>query len=372
MGYDCPGYCVPGSTGFSRQIIKATWKLKFVQQRSLGNYNWNVQKPGWDNSDDPATNYNGYMTQGFLKRNASSDPANYDGYRPVNSNSLSVHLDTGATASLYSYTPFTSGNQSFVARFEEWFGPTKKSLVSTAGGGVYKVEDGIKRVFPNELTFLSYSYRWSDVLVITYAQISQIPDGPVMTYNVHFRNGHLVTSPSGGMYVVENGLKRPFPNEGTFFSYGYKFSDALVITSAEMGLIPDGPAIGYNTHLRDGHLVTSPSGGMYVVENGLKRPFPNELTFLSYYRWSDALVISNQEINLIPDGAAMPYNIHFRDGHLVTSTGGGMYVVENGLKRPFPNEETFFSYGYKFSDALVITSAEMGLIPDGAAMPPKT
>lgn len=122
MGYDCPQYCVPGSTGFSKQIIKATWKLKFVQQRSLGNYNWNIQKPGWDNSDDPASNYNGYMTQGFFKRNPSSSPANYDGYRPVNSGSLTVHLDTGATASLYSYTPFTSGNQSFVNRFEGWFG----------------------------------------------------------------------------------------------------------------------------------------------------------------------------------------------------------------------------------------------------------
>lgn len=122
LGYDCPYYCVPGSVGFSKQIIKAAWKLKFVQQRSLGNYNWNVQKPGWDNSDDPATPYSGYMTQGVHKRNASSSPAAFDGYRPVNSGGLSVHLDTGATASLYSYTPFTSGNTNFVNLFEAWFG----------------------------------------------------------------------------------------------------------------------------------------------------------------------------------------------------------------------------------------------------------
>ncbi|HEU4984307.1 MAG TPA: hypothetical protein VFT58_01595, partial [Nitrososphaera sp.] len=48
MGYDCPSDCNASSTGFSRQIIRATWKLKCVQQRSLGNYNWNIQKPGWD------------------------------------------------------------------------------------------------------------------------------------------------------------------------------------------------------------------------------------------------------------------------------------------------------------------------------------
>lgn len=129
MGYDCPGYCVPGSTGFSKQIVKAAWKLKFVQQRSLGNYNWNIQKPGWDNSDDPVSNYNGYMTQGFLKRNASSSFANFDGFRPVNNNSVSVHLDTGATASLYSYTPFLSGNQSFVSKFESWFGPVSGNAI---------------------------------------------------------------------------------------------------------------------------------------------------------------------------------------------------------------------------------------------------
>jgi len=128
VGYDCPNYCVPNSTGFSKQIIKAAWKMKFVQQRSLGNYSWNTQKPGWDNSDDPQTSYDGYMTQGILKRNSSSTAISYDGYRPVNNNTMSVHLDSGATASLYSYTPFTSGNTNFVNIFESWFGSAIQSV----------------------------------------------------------------------------------------------------------------------------------------------------------------------------------------------------------------------------------------------------
>lgn len=125
MGYDCPYYCVPSSMGFSQQVIKAAWKLKFVQQRALGNYSWNIQKPGWDNSDDPLTPYSGYMTQGVHKRNTSSDPTYFDGLRPVNSNSITVLLGSGATASLYSYTPFTSGNTNFVNIFEGWFGSTR-------------------------------------------------------------------------------------------------------------------------------------------------------------------------------------------------------------------------------------------------------
>ncbi|QQS18923.1 hypothetical protein IPL68_02575 [Candidatus Saccharibacteria bacterium] len=128
----------------------------------------------------------------------------------------------------------------------------------------------------------------------------------------------------------------------------------------------------YNTHFKDGRHVKNSSGGVYQLENGVKRAFPNELTFLSYsYKWSDVLPISNAELNLIPDGSVMGYNVHFRDGYLVAFPSGGMYVIDNGFKRPFPNEGVFFSYGYKFLDALVISKSELNLIPDGVAMPPK-
>lgn len=129
MGYGCPSYCVTGSVGFSKQIIKAAWRLKFTQQRSLGNYDWNIQKPGWDNSDDPQSSYDGYMTQGYFKRNASSSYVNYDGFRTVSNPTTTVHLGTGATAALYSYTPSISGGQSFVARFEQWFGSVHGNVI---------------------------------------------------------------------------------------------------------------------------------------------------------------------------------------------------------------------------------------------------
>ena len=127
-----------------------------------------------------------------------------------------------------------------------------------------------------------------------------------MAYNTHRRDGFLVTSPGGGIYVIENGLRRPFPNEATFFSYGYKWTDALTITSAELALIPDGAPLAYNTHFRDGKLISSPGKGIYLVENGLKRPFPSEAIFFSYsYKWADVIIISQTEAALIPDGIAM-------------------------------------------------------------------
>ncbi len=367
--------------------------------------------------------------------------------------STTVNIESSATAALYTYTPYQPnqaalnnlygtgdgcsayGNRNFWRIYNDWFGSTLRSLITTIGEGVYQIENNFKRAYPSELIFLSYGNKWQDILSVTNVEFNQTPTTTDMPYNVHYRDGILVRALSGGVYVVDNGTKRPFPNEGTFFSYGYKYTDALVITAVEVNLIPDGAALSYNVNLRNGYLITSALGGVYVVENGTKRPFPNEGTFFSYgYKYTDALVITASEVNIIPAGATMPfnvnyrdgklvtstsggvykiengvklafpneitfisngnkwsdvnkitsselaliptgtpvsYNVHYRDGYLVTSPSGGVYVIDNGTKRPFPNEGTFFSYGYRYTDALVISNIELNLIPTGAAMPPR-
>jgi len=124
------GTCVNSAAkaGFSEQIIHAAWLLKFGEQRSEGNTAWNVQmtnspQPGdvWDNSDDPLSCYGGPMTQGSFKRCSTDTSAVfYDGYTTIDG--ASTHMDTGATASLYWYTPHFNGNQNFDNLFIAWFG----------------------------------------------------------------------------------------------------------------------------------------------------------------------------------------------------------------------------------------------------------
>jgi hypothetical protein len=126
MGYDCPGsatYSYPdigvsntcvadeSNVGFSAQINHGAWQLEFGRYRSESNGNLS-----WDG--DNAITYYGYMTQGSRAR--------YQG-GPVNFYSGSITLDDGttltvadgATASLYSYTPYI---QSFSRIFEQFFG----------------------------------------------------------------------------------------------------------------------------------------------------------------------------------------------------------------------------------------------------------
>jgi hypothetical protein len=136
VGYGCPGRCNADQEGFSNQIIRAAWMLKFSEQRSEGNIDWAIIKnttvdasgnpwvSHWDNSDDPQSCYGGSMTQGTWSRGPSQCGATtyYDGYITIDG--TSIHIDNGATAALYRYTPYFSGNQSFFTIFTNWFGST--------------------------------------------------------------------------------------------------------------------------------------------------------------------------------------------------------------------------------------------------------
>ncbi len=119
--------------GFSQQLVRAAWLLKFGEQRSEGNIGWNVQLNNvpytgnhWDNSDDPQSCYGGPMTQGNRQVCPGGTNTYYDGNRTIDA--TVVHIDNGATAALYWYTPHFHGNQMFNDTFTQWFGSTAASF----------------------------------------------------------------------------------------------------------------------------------------------------------------------------------------------------------------------------------------------------
>ena len=135
MGMGCPdgGECpAPGYEGFSRQVTKGSWLLKFGKERSRGNVNWEADDGV---GGDFNISYGGPMTKGCHKRNIGSPVVCYDGYTTIDNQS--VFITTGATGSFYNYTPHFHGNELFVAIFENWFGST----VADTGKDIYFVGD---------------------------------------------------------------------------------------------------------------------------------------------------------------------------------------------------------------------------------------
>ena len=122
VGFNCPGpvytqtyqgqqiqTCVQNvaNIGFSRQLSKGGWLLKWAKERATGNLNWLV-------ADDGTYTYTGPYTQGNRQNCRSCQSIYRDGYWN------GVYLESAATASLYNYTPFL--NQSFDEIWEGWWG----------------------------------------------------------------------------------------------------------------------------------------------------------------------------------------------------------------------------------------------------------
>lgn len=118
MGMGCPdgGECpAPAYAGFHKQLMKGTWQLKFNKERAVGNV-------GWGGNGD--LSYPGPYTQGNRQDCATCPSIYRDGN--WNIDGQNIYMETGATASLYRYTPHLG--QAFPSIFEGWFGPTTTGL----------------------------------------------------------------------------------------------------------------------------------------------------------------------------------------------------------------------------------------------------
>jgi len=318
MGYACPDHGGCGASNFLYQIDNGVYTLRLNMERAKDNMTWwwhqtttwvcgyehNYYKP----SLFPNQNVNFYDDDGtyyqtqFIANAATSSLYCYTPHAYNNPNGLYGYLQYGTTG------PYYSGSYLFVTSFEKWFGSIHRKLVTSDFQSIYLVENGTKRLIPSAQVFSSYSYKWADILQINDAELQNIPNGKNVEYYARYREYKLVTSDFNRIYLVENGAKRLFPSGEVFSSWPYyKWADVIKISDVEIGLMPDGPAMFYNVHSRDGQIVkTSNSDGVYKIENGTKHPFPDGLTFASYgLKWADIVAITSSELNLIPDGLAM-------------------------------------------------------------------
>jgi len=188
--------CVNSATkaGFTQQVIRAAWLLKFGEQRSEGNVGWAVIKGSWDNSDDPQTCYGGPMTQGTFARCPSGGTTYYDGYTTIDA--TSVHMDNGATAALYWYTPHFHGNQNFFSLFTGWFGSTQ---------------------VPDYSWQLLSQYAFTDATKTTATGLSNLAPGQRVYIGFTVRNMGNITWSNTGANPVNVGTLRPLGHTSAFY-----------------------------------------------------------------------------------------------------------------------------------------------------------
>lgn len=334
------GTCVNSSlkAGFSQQVIRAAWLLKFGQERSEGNMSWAVVKGNWNNSDDPQSCYNGPMTQGTYQICPSGTTTYYDGYTTIDG--TSVHMDDGATAALYWYTPHFSGNQSFYSIFTGWFGSVHYSQPVSSLLVVGNQSDKIYFISLNNNTRY-FVPTWSTMRAfgLDRYQIVPMDDSLINTYT---DGGTLKTlvwnNDDQKIYMVDGSTKYWFQQ--------YCAQWGLDCTNSTAGDVTFMTSSYFDDILNYGG-TSSPiqkAGDTYrLMQNGTKEPFADLPDMASMgYATSEAIQIQQPDLNspqpLGPLQIVYPRFIQFSPSPLLFYYDGQNY-------HHVPSYDTYLAWG---------------------------
>ncbi len=283
------GTCVnnAATAGFSRQVVVAAWQLKFDQERSEGNVNWNVQLSNfpnsgdvWDNSDDPPSCYPFLMTQGTFERSTSSSycpsgssipgnqPVYYDGLATIDGST--IQLDNGATAALYDYTPHFSGNEHFDSLFEQYFG----GIYASPYVASYYSESSYPQLSQGQQTTVYISYQ--NLGTQTWYDDNSLSSAPAGTDPVHLATGNPlnVASPFSSGWPSSN---RPALNFADVY-----LSDGITLTSNQ-NIVEPGQVVKFSFIVTDPQYLNAGTYQEYFqpVVEGTTGLFNNPGTFLN-------------------------------------------------------------------------------------------
>lgn len=330
------GTCVGSAldVGFSQQIIHATWLLKFDEERSEGKVTWAVIKGNWDNSDDLSTCYDpGFMTQGTFQRCPSGPAAPFDGFATIDG--VSIHMDNGATAALYDYTPHKSGNSNFDTIFTTWFGSLRGTPFFMINGSTKTYMIGANNTYyyvtsPTELADYGYTLAWGYIMHVTSSYVS----GDTFA-------GNLPTIARFGgdeIYLVNQSALHHFTSPAMLSTYGYAIGQEAQLPSWTLdhyARTTDMQAI----------LKQSDAPQVYAIVSGKKQHIINPTAYATLgspvYSSQPSVTLDSSYANQLPTGAPiMP------DNTITKTTDTNSYGIWDGSSLQKIDTSTATSIGY--------------------------
>ncbi|NCB20556.1 MAG: hypothetical protein EOM88_01350 [Clostridia bacterium] len=152
------------------------------------------------------------------------------------------------------------------------------------------------------------------------------------TRNSHYPNGSLLQGRGeAGVWLIQNGEKRPFLSKSALVSR-YDINKIIVVDPIEL----DAYAKGNPISLANYTLVQDPNGDIYLIVNDEKRKF-SQPSLIKQFGFNPAEIIngSSQDLSYYKDGALLSNDSIYPTGALLQDPrNGGVFFVKDGKKAP--------------------------------------
>jgi hypothetical protein len=262
-----------------------------------------------------------------------------------------------ATSVLYTYTPHLDGNENFARIWDRWFSNRHLEgalLQDKTTGGIWLIQNGQRRPITSRSAFFS---RFNSQSVIAV--------GPSIleTYEIgapiQFPNYSLLRSPGGTVYLIVDDERRGFMSQEAFRAVGFSPDEIVDVAWEDLNLYTEGKPIETATMYPQGVLLqNAQTGGVYFVQNGLKRPILSREILFANFPSATIRPVSPTDLETYQTADYL----RFPDGTLIGVRGyPDVFVIEQGIRRPIINEATFYLYGWRW-DQIVWSSERSVLI----------
>ncbi len=283
-------------------------------------------------------------------------------YGTISNKTIVVTPYNQATAALYNYTPHVyNGNYNFFNIWQRYFTKTliDGSLVQAKGEvGIWLIENGLKRPFLSKGALTS-RYDIKKVIQVNKSDLDSFEKGNPIKYAQY----SVLRSPRGTVYLIIDDMRRGFASGEAFRQIGINPEEVIDASWDDINYYKEGePITASSTYPTGALLQNKKTGGVYWVMNNSKAPLIDAIYLKTMFAGKSIIQVSPEE--LAKYTTIDP--VRYADGSLLKGPQSpAVYVVSNGTKRPFLTGEVFEKFGYSWNNVMTVPQKIINLYPDG-------
>lgn len=267
-----------------------------------------------------------------------------------------------ATAALYNYTPHVYwGNYNFHKIWLRYFtfNYLNGSLLQAKGEpGVWLIQNGKKRPFLTKGALTS-RFDVDRIIQVNKADLDRyLEGGPIK-----FPQYSLIRSPRGTVFLLVDDKRRGFTSAEAFRKIGYHPDEVIEASWDDINVYQEGVAITATTSYPMGALLQdNTTGGVYYVYEGTKAPLWDAVLLKTRFKRLAIFPISPEK--LASYQTVEP--VVFPAGELLKSPiSPAVYITSENKKHAFISGKAFEGIGYKWENIITVSQKIIDLYTDG-------
>ncbi|MBA3653234.1 MAG: SpoIID/LytB domain-containing protein [Actinobacteria bacterium] len=232
------------------------------------------------------------------------------------------------------------------------------AILKGPGPTVWVLRDGARWPAWNESAFFTRG-SYSEMLSVTDATLMQYPQA-----GAGFRDGVLLLTPDGKVWIVSNRQRRHITSDAVMSGLGLSYSNVRHVDESTAAVHPQGSPVSSSSSLVDGMFVKlAASPRVYLIRGGVAHYVAHDGIFKTYRAsYAEVATVSSTQLGVPGDGAG------FRDGTLIRTGDGQVWAISDSQRRHIANQSVYDSLGYRSGAWIQVSDADAALHPVGPAI----